>query len=136
MDANAESRLVRNGDNVAVDPGGKYLVIQLIEKDNVRLVRMPLDGQPEEPLSFPGVRFAPVSFTARSIRTDGVILASLAVGAWDWQAALLHPGTGKVDRISLPSSLDVHYSSWTPDGHILLAGYLTEATLWRFRITR
>ena len=131
---NAEPHFVRNGDSVTVDPGGGSLLIQLREKDDIRLVRLPLNGGNEEPLSLPGVRFAPVPLTAHSIRADGSILASLAVGAWDWPAAVLHPDSGKVERIFLQPSVDIHSSSWTTDGHILLGGYSTESALWQFKL--
>ena len=48
--------------------------------------------------------------------------------------SFLHPDTGKVDRIPLPSPLDVHYPIWGPDGSILLFGFLDEGTLWRFKL--
>ena len=92
-----------------------------------------MNGGNEEPLSIPGIRLAPVPFTTHSIRADGSILASLAVGAWDWPAAVLHPDTGKVERISPQPSVDIHASSWTPDGHIQLGGYGTESALWQFK---
>lgn len=128
-----EPRLIRDGDSFAVDPAGKYVVVQLNEKDSVRLVRVFLDGTPEQPLIFPGVRLASIPIAANAVRADGVILKSLAVSSWDWAAGLLHPGTGKVERISLRSSLDVHYPTWSSDGRILLFGYLSEGTLWRFK---
>ena len=121
-------------DSFALDPTGQYMVIQLNESDSVRLVRVPLNGGPEQMLNFPGVRLAEAPIAANAIRSDGVILKSLAVSSWYWAAGLLHPDTGKVDRITLPSPLDVHYPIWGPDGRILLFGFLDEGTLWRFKL--
>src|SRR5262249_7141380 len=43
-----EPRMVHDGDAVAVDPNGKYLLVELTERGGVRLIRVPLDGSPEQ----------------------------------------------------------------------------------------
>jgi len=124
---------MRDGDGVAVDRNGNYLIVQLNEQDGVRLVRLPLDGSPEQKLEFPGTRLAQIPISANAVRADGVIVKAVAVGTWEWSAALLHPDTGKVEPITLRSGFDVHYPGWTPDGQLVIAGLLTEGTLWRFK---
>jgi eukaryotic-like serine/threonine-protein kinase len=128
-----QARMIRDGDGFALDPRGNSLIVQLNETDSVRLVRVPLGGGEETMLNFPGVRLAEAPIAANAIRPDGAIIKSLAVSSWYWAPAILHPDTGKVDRISLPSLLDVHYPTWTADGRILLFGFLDEGTLWRFK---
>jgi hypothetical protein len=125
--------VIGEGDEVGPDPNGKYLIIQLNEKDSVRLVKHPLDGGHEQALMFPGVRLAGAALTANAVRADGLIVKAIAVGGWAWGAAILYPDTGKAERVTLPSDLDVHFAGWTPDGKLLIDGLLTESALWRFQ---
>jgi hypothetical protein len=125
-----EAKFIRDGDSVAADPNGRYLVVQLNEADAIRLVHVPLDGQPERPLSFPGVPFAQVPITPNAIRGDGAIVKSLGT-SWFWELGVLHPDTGKVDRLPLPE-LDVHYPGWTSNGDIVVSTFPIQSSLWRF----
>jgi Tol biopolymer transport system component len=131
---NGQPRLIREGDSVAADPRGQYLIVQLNEKDNVRLVRVAPDGGSEQSLSFPGVRLAPVLMPSNAIRADGAILMTAnASDSWFWYTAVLNPGTGKAQRITLPSFLDAIYPGWTAEGKILTFGAQTHAAIWRLR---
>ncbi len=132
--ADGEPHLIRPGDSMAVDPGGKYLIVQLTEKETVRFVRVPLDGGAETQLSFPEVHLAN-SITGNAIRSDGAIIATLAFGDFNWGLGLLHPDTGKMDRIAVDPSFDVHWPTFLPDGSIRVAGFGFNATMWRFRPT-
>jgi hypothetical protein len=130
--ADGEPRMMRRADSVAVDPHGKYLIVELWEKDGGHLVRVPLDGKPDTPLSFPGVRLA-AALTPNAIRADGAILSSLAVSNFTWGLGLLHPDTGKTEQIPLDPSFDVHQPGFLPDGRIQVAGYGSNGALWRFK---
>jgi hypothetical protein len=130
--SDGEPRMIRQGvGSFAVDPQGKYLVVEVYEKDGNRLVRVPLDGRTETPLSFPGVRLA-YQLTTNAIRSDGAIVSPLAVSSFNWALGLLHPDTGKVERLAIDPSFDVHQPGFLPDGRILVAGYGFKSTLWRF----
>lgn len=129
-----QPQMIREGDSVAVDPNGQYLIIQLNEKDNVRLVRMPISGGAEQSLSFPGVRLANGLMPANAIRSDGTILKTASYSdSWAFSAALLRPNTGKAQRVIWPFFLDTQYSGWTASGEIVAFGARTDATLWRLR---
>ncbi len=131
---NGQPRLIHEGDGVAADPGGRYLIVQLNEKDNVRLVRVAAAGGPEQPLSFPGVRLAPVPMPGNAVRADGAILKTAnASDTYPWYAAVLNPDTGTAQRIRLPSFLDTSYPGWTIEGKILSFGAQTHASIWRLR---
>src|SRR5581483_10312851 len=45
-----EARKVRAGNRVVADPSGKALLISVLERANMRLFRVPLDGSPETEL--------------------------------------------------------------------------------------
>ena len=125
-----EAKMIRPGDGVAVDPLGKYLIVQLNE-ERTRLVRVPLNGDPEEPLTFPGIlgSFPPAP---NAIRSDGAILKPMITG-WIWSAALLHPDSGRVEPIPIPNTLDVFYLGWTADGRILCSCKQLHSSIWRFK---
>ncbi|HEY2385069.1 MAG TPA: protein kinase [Terriglobia bacterium] len=127
-----EPRMMGEAGSVGVDPHGKYLVVERSDKEGIRLVRMPLDGGAETPLSFPGVRLV-YFLTPNAIRADGAILMPLAVGSFNWAAGLLHPESGKVDKLPIDPSFDVHAAGFLPDGRIQVAGFGFNSTLWRFR---
>jgi eukaryotic-like serine/threonine-protein kinase len=128
--------IVRDGDSVAVDPRGQYLIVQLNQNDDVRLVRVPLNGGQEHVLSFEGVRFSASLMPSNAIRADGAIVKSAAYSdSWAWATALLNPDTGKAQRIILPSldTLDTQYVGWTTAGQIVAFTQRTNSTIWRLR---
>ena len=128
--------IVRDGEGVAVDPHGDSLIIQLNENNNVRFVRFPLAGGKEQPLSFSDVRPATTPIAANAVAPNGTILKNANYSdSWVWNVALLHPDTGKSQRIILPS-LDVQSAGWTPTGQIFVFAARTNSTIWRLRPTR
>jgi len=123
---------IRDGDSVAADPNGQYLVIQLNEKDNVRLVRVPIAGGPDQPLAFPGIRLATTPIPSNAIRGDGAIIKNFnSSDYYPWSPVVLIPETGKVQRIPMPSFLDIHYAGWTANGKIVVFGQETNSSIWR-----
>lgn len=132
QEEDGEPRMIGQTLSIAVDPLGKYLIVERREKEGIRLVRLLLDGKAETPLFFPGVRLV-YSMTPNAVRADGAILMPLAVGSFNWALGLLHPDTGKVDRLPIDPSFDVHAAGFLPDGRIRAAGFGFNSTLWRFR---
>jgi hypothetical protein len=124
---------MRDGESVAVDPRGDALVIQLNEPNNVRFVRHPLAGGPDQPLSFGGVRPATSPIAPNAIGPNGVILKNANyTDSWVWNLALLHPDTGKAQRVVLPLR-DVQSAGWTDSGQIVVFAARTSCTIWRLR---
>jgi hypothetical protein len=128
--------LIREGDSVAVHPRGQYLIVQLNERENVRLVRVPLKGGAEQPLSFPDMRLVG-TLPFNAVREDGAIIKTVAFSdSYPDQPAVLIPGTGKARRIPLPSFLDIFSAGWTVDGQIVVFGQQLNDTIWRLRPVR
>ena len=130
-----QPRRIGPGDGVAADPNGNDLIVQIFEKEGVRLVRVPVSGGPEQPILFQSrLRQAPALIGPNAIGKDGrVLLTVTAADSWFYAAAILDPRRGKVDRIPLNFTGDLTGTVWQSDGRILSAGWPQKATLWRFR---
>jgi Tol biopolymer transport system component len=129
-----EPQVIHEGDSVSVDPNGQYLIIQLNENDNVRLVRVPIISGVEQSLSFPSVRLARSLMPANAVRGDGTILTTASYSdSWAFSVAVLRPDSGAAQRITWPFFLDTQYAGWTASGQIVAFGARTDAILWRLR---
>ena len=129
-----QPRRIREGDGVAVDPGGRYLVISL-KKEGWQLVRVPIAGGTEEPIRVRGD--APLileSFAGNAVGADGRIAVIVAPrDSWFWPAGVLDPRTGDVMRLSSGRDVDMTRPGWTPDGHILTWSMAFTSSIWRLR---
>lgn len=128
-------RRIGPGDGVAVDRNGKDLIVQLFEKEGVRLVRVLAAGGTEEPIPLPSaLRLAPVDMGLDAIGKDGRALVSITTpDSWFYGAGVLDLESGKLDRIPLNFTGDVLGIGWQSDGRILSTGWPLKAALWRFR---
>jgi hypothetical protein len=124
---------VRDGNGVAVDPLGRYLVINLFEPDVVRLFRVPLDGSPEAEIPVAaGVRLARDPLAPNAVARDGRIAVRVAQ-SWYWPAAIVDPTTGQVEPLIRNASMDHIKPGWTVDGQIVAGAWESPSRLWRFR---
>jgi hypothetical protein len=129
-------QMTRQGDAVAVDPQGRYLIVQLNEKQSVRLVRVPLDGGPKQALSFPDLSLSALLLAPNAIGPDGRIIKTASYSdSWTYTLAVLNANTHKIQRIMWPSFLDVMYGGWTPSGRIVTFGAKMSGSIWRLRPT-
>ena len=130
-----EPRKVRAGDAVAVDPRQGDLIVQLREKEGIRLVRVPASGGPEREIPFRSeVRLGATPLAPNAVRADGrIVLATLAKDNWFWKLAVLDPETGAVEAVPLNYEGDIPVPGWTADGKILALAFPLRASLWRFR---
>ncbi|HKS97793.1 MAG TPA: protein kinase, partial [Terriglobia bacterium] len=133
--ADGTARRLGPGDALTVDPNGHDLIVQLREKEGVRLVRVPVSGGGETPISVQGdLRLAPVSIDSSAVDQGGRMLVSLAApDSWFYRPGSLDLRTGKLERIPLNFSGDVLGIGWQSDGRILSTGWPLKAALWRFR---
>jgi len=130
-----EPRRIGPGDAVTTDPHGKDLIVQLREKEGVRLARVPDSGGSEEPIALQGaLRLAPVEMNSSAIDKDGRALVSIATpDNWFYGAGILDMRSGKLNKIPLNFTGDVVGLGWQSDGRILASGWPLKAKLWRFR---
>ena len=130
-------RKISRGDGVAVTPDGKQLIIQLIEAEQVRWVKVALDNGVEHPIPIKSdIRFAPVPPGPGAVWRDGRIVLPIAVSdSWFWPPAIFDPNIGSVQRIPVPYIADFLSLGWTSEGKIISAVFPIQASIWRFRPT-
>lgn len=135
--AGGEPRKVTLAHSIAVDPGGREIILQRIGTDSsVRLFRMPLQGGSEEEIKINGdVRVGDVPLAANAVNKDRKILITTALDSytWYWQVSILDLKSGKAKHIPTSFAGDILYAGWTSDGQILATGVNTEGSIWRFR---
>jgi len=127
-------KMIHEGDAVAVDPLGQYVVVQVKDAQETRLLRVPLGGGPAEPIVVSSDhKLAPNPFEASAIARDGRILVRIvSPDSWYWPTGILDPRTGRIEPLAIGEGID-YTSGWTADGKILGVGSVTIPSLWRFR---
>ena len=129
------ARRIRDGDAVAADPNGRYLVIQFDDVSRVRLFRVPLDGAPESEIAIRGenrLAFG-IYLPSNAVGADGrIVVGVVAPGSWFWPSAILDPATGLTTLIPPGVSADMR-SGWGVDGDIVYYSMDMKSALWRFR---
>ena len=128
-------RKISAGDSVAVDPNGKGLIVNLVEKAGVRLVRVPLAGGPEQDVYVRrDLTIDPLPLGVNGLRSDGKLLIGVVPrDSWFFNTAVLDLASGKLTRVPLNFTGDLLLSGWTNEGRILAFGELMHAHIWRFR---
>jgi hypothetical protein len=132
--AGGAPRRLRPANGVAVDPRGG-LVVQLDDKDGVRLVRVPETGGAEQPITTRAdLRLSPSPIAGNAVAPDGTILVSVTSKEnWFAGPALLSPD-GTIRRIPVQFDGSILPSAWG-GGSILGMGEVLKSELWRFRPT-
>jgi len=130
-----QSLRIASGNAVAPDPNGGDLIVQLIEKEGVRLSRVPVSGGAGRPITFQSaLSLAPIFIGLNAVGRDGrVVLCIDTADSWFYGAGILDPRTGKLEKIPLSFTGEVQVPGWLDDGHILSSAWPLRATLWRFR---
>jgi len=127
--AGGEPRKIRTGDGIAVDAATQTLVIEVREPPNSRLVRVPLNGGPEQEIA--GPFHLAYYIDAGSIR-NGNLVAPMGAPTWYWPPGIFDLTTGKSARIPLDYVSDFHHVTWTPDGRIIGLTEDWKANIWKF----
>jgi hypothetical protein len=127
--AGGEPRKIRTGDGIAVDAATQSLVIEVREPPNSRLVRVPLNGGPEQEIA--GPFHLAYYIDAGSIR-NGKLVAPMGAPTWYWPPGIFDLATGKSARIPLDYVSDFHHMTWTPDGGIIALTDDWRANIWKF----
>jgi eukaryotic-like serine/threonine-protein kinase len=125
------------GDGVAVDPNGRYLIVNLNEQEHVRLERVPFGGSPAQIIQVRSdLPISPIALGSNAINKDGRLLVSVAPSdSWFFRLAILDLTTGKLTRVPLNYLGDIMTPGWASDGSILASAYPMRAHIWRFRPT-
>jgi hypothetical protein len=131
--AGGPPRRIHDGDAVAPDPHGQYLVIQLIGKGGSKLLRVSLDGSgaQEIPVRSP-LPIADNALLASAVGLDGRIAVEVGPPSlWYWPPAILDPRTG---ALSIPPGFGYDgQAGWSPEGKFVATSYVLQSAMWRFR---
>jgi hypothetical protein len=123
------------GDGLAVDARRAELLVQLNDREGVRLVSVPLAGGPEQPVAYQSsLRLAPRALAPGAVGPDGRVAVTVASKeSWFWGPALLDRATGAVERVPVVFEGDVQAASWSRDGSLLAMGVGMRSALWMFK---
>ena len=130
-------RKLRAAVGVAVDlhTSPPSLVLQVGDRDGVRLCRTDLNGTSELPLPFQSpLRLANLPLSPSAVGPDGrIALTVTSSDSWFREAALLDPVSGAVEKIPVAFEGDLFFPAWSKDGTLLGMGVSIRSSLWRFK---
>lgn len=135
--AGGKPRKVTEGDSVACDPHGADLIVQVNDKEGVRLVRVPASGgEPKPILIHGGSPLAPLP-VGNPIDNNGRLIVTLAPpDSWHWGPGVLDPVTGELKAISLRYAGSLNHFSWEDSQHLIAGAGRDRGSLWCFRPAR
>ena len=125
-------RTVCPGDSLAMYPGGREMLVQLVDKDGIRLERVSLKGGPTVKvparIAVSGEPLAP-----NAVGPDGRIALSLAASdSWFYPPGVLDTATGAVTRIPVQQTADYFVVGWGGDGRLVAMAMEARCAIWRF----
>jgi len=112
------------------------LVLQVGDRNGVRLFRTDLAGARELPLPYQSaLRLASLPLSTSAVAPDGRIAITVtSADSWFHQAAILDPVTGGVEPVPVAFDGDIVYPAWGRDGSLLGTGVSIRSSLWRFQV--
>jgi len=128
-----EPKKIRNGLTVSVSPDGRALLVGEVAGTAVRLVRVPLDGSPEQAIPYSGDLKPGLQVNPNAMGKDGQILLPLGTSTWYVPPGLLDPLTHRLTLIKTDYVTDIHSIGWAPDGGVMALGFDLRSTMWKFR---
>jgi hypothetical protein len=130
----APPRRIVDGDEVAIDPTGRFLYVMQLAKIPAVLARIPVTKGPVEPIALPhGLRLAGEDLPAGSVDAQGRILFDAVLSdSYFYSAALYDPAKRSVTRIPVRFEGDVWSPIWSADGRIAAIGGRWASSLWRY----
>jgi predicted Ser/Thr protein kinase len=130
-------RRLRPAAGVAVDlhTVPPSLVLQVAERDGLRLIRTNLAGTSELPLPFQSpLRLATVPLSTAAVAPDGRIAVTVtSADSFFRGPAVADPVTGAVEKVPIAFDGDIFYPAWCRDGSLLGVGVSLRSSLWRFQ---
>jgi len=129
----APHRIVE-GDNVAIDPSGRFLYVKQMAKDPAVLVRVPVSGGAAEPIPIPeDLRLTSDPLPANAVDAQGrVLFETSTADSFFYSAALFDPARKSATRIPVHFEGDVWSPIWTTEGRIAAVGAPFASSIWRF----
>jgi hypothetical protein len=131
-------RRICPGNEVAVSPDGRRLLVQRNSADGNHLVWVAASGNPvEEPIAIHDtleVVMGGANLSPTAVGKDGrIAVRVIRAGSWYAPAALLDPRTGRFDVLKPGFTVDAAQPGWAPDGSVVSWGGGIQSSIWRFR---
>ena len=122
------------GDQVVIDPSGRFLYVMQMAKDPAVLVRIPVAGGAAEPIPIPeNLHLTVDSLPANAVDAQGrVLFETASADSYFFSAAVFDPARKSVSRIPLRFEGDVWSPIWAADGRIAAVGARFASSIWRF----
>ena len=137
-DGNSPVRKLRAATGVAVDlhTAPPSLVLQVAERDGLRLVRTDLNGAGEIPLPFQSqAKLANLPLAPSAVGPDGRVAVTVTSSdSWFRSPAVVDPVTGAVEKVPVAFDGDIFYPAWVRDGSLMGVGVSLRSSLWRFQV--
>jgi len=137
LSADSEPRQIRTGSDVVADPSGRRLIVQVLERSQLRRFSVPLDGEPEREIPpDPSASFSDLPLSPGALDADGRLLTPLLpLDSWFNPPAIVDTRTGRITRIPSDNLHDYQSIGWTPDGEVMALKIGLRAVLWKFQTT-
>jgi len=137
--AGGESKMVCAGDAAVMEPSGRSLLVTRMENSRVRMLRVPLGGDPGSEIPLDALLDANHAkyISSGSIDAQGRLLVPVTPpDSWFNHLGILDTATGHISRIPDQSLIDYPSAVWTPDGRILALQIPHRAAIWKFQPER
>jgi eukaryotic-like serine/threonine-protein kinase len=132
-ESSAPRRLI-DGDDVAVDPSGRFLYVKQMSKEPPVLLRVPLSGGANEAIPLPGsLHFTTDPLGTSAVDGQGrVVFEISSPDTFFYRTAVYDPATRSVRAVPVRFDGDIWSPIWTPDGRIAAVGARFESSIWRY----
>jgi hypothetical protein len=121
-----------DGDTVAMDPDGKFLVVMATDPAGTRIFRIPLDGSPAREIAVRGELHPTPYLGPRAISRDGQLLDGLESDSWYYVPGIIDLSTGQTTLIPTDLAGDYFSLNWTNDSQVMAIVSPLRSAIWKF----
>ncbi|MBI2686775.1 MAG: protein kinase [Acidobacteria bacterium] len=138
LTGSAQPRRVIDGNQLSLDPRGRYLYVKQMAKSPALLVRVPVAGGATETVPIPKEwRLTVDNPPANAVDARGRMLFEVAsADSLFFSAALFDPARRTVTRIPLRFHGEIWAPAWTPEGQIAALGGPFFGAMWHYHPAR
>ncbi len=123
---------IHDGDTVALDPDGKFLVVMATDPAGTRISQIPLTGGASREIVVHGDLRPTPYLGPRAISRDGRMLDGLESDSWYYAPGLIDLSTGRATLIPTDLAGDYFSLNWTDDGQIMAIISQMRSAIWKF----
>jgi serine/threonine protein kinase len=122
------------GHSIAVDPGGRFLLVKVNINPQNYLVRYSLTDRTEQRIERPPkFRLTSAPLAPNAVAPDGRVVADVApFDSWFWPAAVIDPDTGET-KLATDLLADMYSPGWDQEGRLVTSAMFFRSSIWRFR---